>query len=74
MTGYRDPGILRCPTCGKWCYLTRKTARQAARRKHPGHHLSAYRCGKFWHLGHLPDDITRGEVDRSVLKPRKARK
>lgn len=62
-----------CPTCGKRRYLTRKQARQFARKLHPGERLSPYKCGDYWHLGHLPKDITQLGIDRSVLKPRKAR-
>lgn len=40
--------------CGKLRYTSRKRARAAARVKHPGMHLAAYRCGPYWHLGHLP--------------------
>lgn len=67
-------GAFSCPTCKKRRYFTRKEARQAARRYHPGEHMSPYRCGNYWHIGHLPDDIKRLGIDRSVLKPRKARK
>jgi predicted RNA-binding Zn-ribbon protein involved in translation (DUF1610 family) len=70
MTGV---GAFKCPTCGKRRYLTRKEARQASRRWHRGDRLSPYRCGQFWHLGHLPKDIKQLGIDRSVLNPRKAR-
>lgn len=63
-----------CPTCGKRRYQTRKQARQAAKHNHPGDHQTAYKCGNYWHHGHLPADILDGTVDRSVLKPRKAQR
>lgn len=64
---------MTCPTCGKRRYLTRKTARQYARRNHPGDHLSAYKCGDFWHLGHLPDDVTKLGIARSAIRHKKRR-
>lgn len=52
----------RCSTCGKWCYPTRKAARRAARAFHPGHPMRAYQCGDWWHYGHKPAWLIRGEV------------
>lgn len=46
-----------CPVCGKGTYLSRKDARTAARRNHPGARLHAYECepgSGRWHYGHLP--------------------
>lgn len=62
-----------CPDCGKRRYQTRKQAKLWARRLHPGDRLSPYKCGDYWHLGHLPNDIRTLGIDRSVLKPRKDR-
>ena len=44
-----------CPDCGKRQYVTRKAARQVARRGHlrSSQGLQAYRCGDYWHLGHI---------------------
>jgi hypothetical protein len=60
----------RCPDCGKVRYLTRRHAKQIARRisaRRSGR-LNAYRCGEFWHIGHLPNavrhrDLARDEID-----------
>jgi hypothetical protein len=51
--------IGHCPHCGKWTFLSRKTARRAARVLHlDAGQLQAYRCprelGK-WHYGHRRD-------------------
>lgn len=52
----------RCRPCGKWCYKDRKTARNAARRLYPDEALRAYKCVYgWWHIGHTPDDVKRGE-------------
>lgn len=61
-----------CPACGKRRYPTRKEARKWAKRLHPGKHMSPYRCGEFWHLGHLPADITKLGIDRSVLRTKRS--
>jgi len=53
-----------CSTCGKVRYLSRKDAKAAHRRLHPGTPLHVYRCGDAYHLGHLPFVVERGQVDR----------
>ena len=55
-------GIGRC-VCGKVMYTSRKLAKKAAR-MYSHHDLTAYQCGEFWHLGHLPPVIARGHVPR----------
>lgn len=42
--------LSRCQTCGKWCYETRRVAKQAGRTIHPGYRMRVYRCGDYWHL------------------------
>lgn len=74
-TGGRSPGTpevrrlptASCPMCGKVRYLSRKQARDAARRLRGSGHLNAYRCGEFWHLGHLPDPVRAGRWSRDDL-------
>lgn len=39
-----------CGRCGRARYLTRRTARHAARIAAPGTRLRAHRCGDAWHL------------------------
>lgn len=59
----------RCPTCGKVRFLTRSRAKKVAKnlnRRRPGH-LNAYRCGDFWHIGHLPSSVIKGDVPREEL-------
>lgn len=51
--------------CGKRCYASRSDARQVSRRL--GGHVDEYRCGDYWHCGHLPRAVIRGEVARSRL-------
>lgn len=46
-------GLGTCPDCGKMRHRSRSEAKQAARRQHPGQHLSQFRCGEFWHNGHV---------------------
>ena len=50
--------------CGKHGYTSRALARKAAKVKHPGEHLSAYQCGRYWHLGHLPQAAAHGTKGR----------
>jgi hypothetical protein len=49
--------VSTCTWCGKGSYTSRKAARNASRRHHPGQPLNAYRCPvaeKIWHYGTLP--------------------
>lgn len=61
----------RCPDCGKVRFLNRAGARTAAKqmRSRIGR-LNAYKCGEFWHLGHLPADVVAGDFSRDDINPR----
>lgn len=58
---------VRCPDCGKCRYPTRADAKRVAKRRHPGEHLAPYRCGAFWHLGHLPAAAVYGSKGRGEV-------
>lgn len=60
-----------CEVCGKRCYLTKQAARRARSRRFPGERMSVYRCGDFYHLGHLPGRVIAGDKPRSEI-PKKA--
>lgn len=56
---------VECPEgCGKRAYRNRREAKRAARRYHPGDHLSAYPCGQLWHYGHLQNVVRHGQMRR----------
>lgn len=66
-----------CPTCGKRRFLTKAQAKTAARqmRRLGKPRLNTYRCGDFWHLGHLPDVVRHGEATRAdITTPRRPRR
>lgn len=64
------PHIGTCPTCGKRCFTTRADARKA-RKKLPNHKgMTTYKCGAYWHTGHLPKNVMLGHVTRSDIYPR----
>lgn len=67
------PGGEPCPTCGKKSWLTRADAKAMARRIPGGRSLSAYRCGNYWHLGHLPRPVATGALTRDDIHPVKPR-
>lgn len=52
-------------TCPKVRYPSRSAAKKAAKRIYPGDHLSAYRCGGSWHIGHLAPYVLSGEGPRA---------
>ena len=56
--------VATCEVCGKQGYRSRRKAKAAARALYPGHHMSAYRCGQWWHVGHLPSRMIAGDHDR----------
>lgn len=71
-SGY--PGRPQCKHCGKISYISRKSAREAAKTYHPNDRMSTYKCVKapeyvdtnyIWHIGHLDESIVKGEVERS---------
>ena len=50
-----------CPDCRKYQFETRRAARRAARSLYPGDVMRAYQCGQWWHIGHTPAAVRRGE-------------
>lgn len=67
-------GFGRCDHCGKIRYKTRKAAKAAirritARRGGRDGRLYVYTCDGWFHFGHQPSIITRGEVDRASFDP-----
>ena len=65
-----------CPDCGKLRWVTKRMAKTAAQQivaQKGGGRLSAYACGDYWHLGHLPRVVTRGEVSREQIQSPKRR-
>jgi len=63
--------IATCTTCGKRCYTSKAVAKRVARSlkgDRSGGHLSAYRCGTYWHLGHLPSLVVRGVIGRDEIR------
>lgn len=59
--GARNHRVGTCPDCGKYRYPTRKAAKRAAQDLFPGDPQRAYPCGEYWHHGHNPDWLKRGE-------------
>lgn len=49
-----------CGECGKLCWTNKKVAKQAAKRNHPEEKMCVYRCGQWWHYGHLDYPVSRG--------------
>lgn len=58
----------RCSTCRKILWPSRKAAKAAARRRHPGEHMSTYACPNGgYHYGHLAEPIVAGDATRAEL-------
>lgn len=68
MKSTQGVAIGKCPDCGKVCYVDRKSARRAGKRRHAGEHMSPYKCGEFWHIGHLPRLTIDGKLDRDTVR------
>ena len=49
-----------CPDCGKYRYVSKQAAKKTAKKLFPDDRLSPYRCGDYWHFGHLPYAVQRG--------------
>jgi hypothetical protein len=54
--------VATCRSCGKLCFRTRKEAKTYQRRYLRADHLNVYKCGDYFHLGHMPYLIARGVV------------
>lgn len=63
----------RCPApCGKVRFLTKGDAKKKIRRMRGRKgRLHAYPCGDFWHTGHVPTVLKRGEVARADVEARR---
>lgn len=57
-TEYFAYPVATCTWCDKGIYVSRKAAKRASKRHHPGSTFNAYRCpataGELWHYGTLP--------------------
>lgn len=66
-----------CPRCGKRSYTSKSRAKSAIKQlDHLGRRvgrLHPYKCGDVWHLGHLPQNVVKGDVARDRLGPAKRR-
>ena len=73
-TRHHDPTPLtHCTVCGKLVFPSRKAAKTAARRAHPGERMNAYRCNGWWHYGHLMPYVKSGRHPRPPARtPRHA--
>ena len=64
-----------CGTHQKRAFPSRKAARAMARRigrDGEGRRMNAYQCGElagYWHLGHLPSQVSRGLIGRGQIWP-----
>lgn len=61
-----------CETCAKQSYKSRKDARRAAKDRNPEEQMTAYVCPineHYWHIGHLPYGVLRGQSPRSGIIP-----
>lgn len=52
----------RCADCGKANYETRAKAKKGAKVFHPDNPMRPYKCGQFWHIGHLSSSRRRGQL------------
>lgn len=66
----------RCP-CGKLRFLSKADAKKViGRMKGRTGRMHAYRCTDplgqdFWHIGHVPTDLKRGDATRDDLEARR---
>lgn len=62
-----DLGGALCRWCRKKTWRSKKAAKLAARRAHPGVHLDEYPCPEIaggWHYGHLKTVTKVGDMRR----------
>jgi hypothetical protein len=64
--------VSTCDDCGKRCFLAKGDAKRAIRSmKGRVGKLHVYRCGDYWHLGHIPTALARGRITRDQVKVRR---
>jgi hypothetical protein len=69
------PSVGVCPDCGKQRYETKRDAKAHSRRikgRRSGR-LHPYKCGGYWHFGHMPARVTAGDKTRNQIQPRRNR-
>lgn len=72
MASYIRPSVGTCPTCGKQSYPSKRDAKAHSRRlreKRRGR-LHPYKCGEYWHFGHMPAKVTAGKQARDQVAVR----
>lgn len=81
MTGQRSVAnqvrvLGTCPTCGKTAHPSRKDAKAVRRQPgFKGQHFSVYQCESgWWHIGHIPGPVLRGDMSRADLPPTRPRR
>lgn len=70
--GFGSPPIFFtwCTRCAHRSYSARRDARRVRRLHGSRHGLSAFRCpfdSRRWHLGHRPEELSHGAIDRPGL-------
>lgn len=60
-----------CVVCGKRSYASKQAAKRAMKRLYPEDRQSVYRCGDFYHFGHLPGVVRAGREARAVVRERR---
>lgn len=56
-----------CATCGKYAYSTKALAKRAHKGSPSNGHPSYYKCGQYWHWGHLADPVINGLATRDIV-------
>lgn len=56
-----------CPSCGKRRYVSKRAAKAVIRQYRD--RMNAYRCGEYWHVGHLPRPVITGDATRDDIRP-----
>lgn len=64
-----------CPVCGKRRYRSRKDAKSVLRKLRGQGRQHVYQCGDYWHHGHLPRAVVKGDIGRDLIevKPREVK-
>ena len=65
---YTSLAFGHCDECGKYSFTNRSLARRAARLVDRS--MAAYRCphSEWWHVGHMPTAVRRGDIDRATMR------
>lgn len=68
--GISRASVGTCPECGKRRFLSKADVKAVLRKLRTKGRQHPYRCGDYWHHGHMPARVKGGAIARDQLQPK----